>query len=89
MPCGGCAVVVKEFRGFHLRWVRRLITITIEPWTSRQRIIRKVVWVLEWVPVQMIKTITVKCCSEGKSKTHIEKKVIVDRELQNFWRHYC
>lgn len=85
VECGGCGVVVKEFRGLQLYFVPRLITKTIEPWTSRQRIIRRIVWVLVWVPVQMIKTITVKCCGD-KPVTHIDKRVVRDHELMNFWR---
>ncbi len=88
VPCGGCAVIVKEFRGMHLRWVRRVLTYYVEPWYSRRRLIKKVVWILEWVPVQMIKTITVKCNGDKGSKTFIDKKVVVDDELQHFWRHF-
>ena len=85
IPCGGCAIVIKEFRGLQLRRVLRRITKVIEPWFSRRRIIYRWVWVLEWVPVEVIKTITVKCCCDTHDP-HISKRVVLDRELINFWR---
>ncbi len=85
IECGGCGVVVKEFRGLQLRRRRLVLTRVIEPWFSRRRIIKFVVWVLEWVPAQLIKTISVRCCGDH-TKTHIEKKVVLDRELMTFWR---
>jgi len=88
IPCGGCGAVVKEFRGLQLRRRRRVITRTIEPWTARAKIIKEVVWVLEWVPAQLIKTITVKCDCDGKSTTYVDKKVVLDEELMTFWRNY-
>ena len=79
-------MVVKEFRGLQLRRVLRRITKVIEPWTSRARIIFRWIWVLEWVPVEYIKTVCVKCCCDDK-KTHIEQnKVVLDRGIINFWR---
>ncbi len=85
VECGGCAVVIKEFRGLQLRLVLRLLTTVIEPWFARRRIINTWVWVLEWVPVQVIKTITVKCgCDDGATK--VTKTTVLDRELINFWR---
>lgn len=80
----GCGVVVKEFRGLQLVWRARLITRTIEPWTSRARIIRKIVWVLEWVPVQFIKTISVDCHGQPRIRT----KTVRDHTLMTFWRGY-
>ena len=85
VECGGCAVVVKEFRGLQLRLVLRRITKVLEPWTSRARIIYRWVWVLEWVPVEVIKTISVRCCCDDK-RAHITKQVVLDRELSSFWR---
>lgn len=85
IECGGCGAVVKEFRGLQLIRRKVIITRVIEPWFSRRRIIKVVVWVLEWVPAQMIKTITVRCCGDH-TKTHIDKQVVLDRELMNFWR---
>ena len=85
IECGGCGVVVKEFRGIQLIRRKVIATRVIEPYASRRRIITIVVWVLEWVPAQMIKTITVRCCGDH-TKTHIDKQVVLDRELMNFWR---
>jgi hypothetical protein len=85
VDCGGCATVIKEFRGLQLRRVLRRITKVIEPWFSRRRIIYQWVWVLEWVPVEVIKTITAKCCCDHE-RPHISKQVVLDRELINFWR---
>ena len=85
VECGGCGTVVKEFRGLQLRRRRVVITRVIEPWFSRRRIIKIVVWVLEWVPAQMIKTISVRCCGDH-TKTHIDKQIVLDRELMTFWR---
>jgi hypothetical protein len=85
VECGGCGVVIKEFRGLQLRLVLRLMTTVIEPWFPRRRIINTWVWVLEWVPVEVIKTITVKCgCDDGATK--VTKTTVLDRELINFWR---
>ena len=85
VECGGCGVMIKEFRGWQLRWVLRRITRWVEPWSSRRRLVFRWVWVLEWVPAQLIKTITVRCCSD-RPTTHIQQRVVLDRALMNFWR---
>lgn len=87
VECGGCAVIVKEFRGLQARWVLRRLTRVVEPWTSRARIINRWVWVIEFVPVEFIKTITVHCCGKP-STTDVSKTVVLDRELLTFWRCY-
>lgn len=87
VECGGCAVVIKEFRGLKLYRVKKIITRIIEPWTSRQRIINKEIWVLEWRPAQYIKTITVKCCGDHPT-TEISHTQVVDEGLPCFWRNY-
>ncbi|WDE10620.1 hypothetical protein [Thalassomonas haliotis] len=87
VECGGCAVVIKEFRGLKLYRVKKIITRVIEPWTSRQRIINKEVWVLEWRHAQYIKTITVKCCCEHPV-TEVSHTEVVDKGLSTFWRNY-
>jgi hypothetical protein len=85
VECGGCGVVIKEFRGLQLRLVLRLVRIWVEPWFSRRRIINTWVWVIEWVPVEVIKTISVKCgCDDGGTK--VTKTTVLDRELISFWR---
>ncbi len=86
-PCG-CGVVVKEFRGLQLRWRRRRITTVIEPWASRATIVFRWVWVLEWVPVQYIKTITTHCECHGTGKTDVGVRVVRDLPLLTFWRGY-
>lgn len=87
VECGGCAVIVKEFRGLQARWVLRRLTRVVEPWTSRARIINRWVWVIEFVPVEFIKTITVHCCGKPGT-TDVSKRVVLDRELLTFWRCY-
>ncbi|MGI9596973.1 MAG: hypothetical protein ACR2QK_12480 [Acidimicrobiales bacterium] len=87
VDCGGCAVIVKEFRGLQARWVLRRLTKVIEPWTSRARIINRWVWLIEFVPVEFIKTITVHCCGKP-STTSVSKQIVLDRELMTFWRCY-
>ena len=87
VDCCGCGVTVKEFRGLQLIWRPRLITRTIEPWTSRARIIRKIVWVLEWVPVETIKTIIVSCERHGGHRTTVSQQVVRDSSLLTYWRH--
>src|SRR5260370_10337955 len=85
VECWGCGIVIKEFRGLQLRLVLRLVRKVIQPWFTRRRSINTWVWVLEWVPVQVIKTITVKCgCDDGGTK--VTKTTVLDRELSNFWR---
>lgn len=78
----GCGVLVKEFRGVMLVWRARIITEWIEPWYSRRRLIKKIVWVLEWVPVQFIKKISVDCRGEPQ----VEMRTVGDYALMNFWR---
>lgn len=87
VECGGCAVTVKEFRGLQARWVLRRITVVVEPWFSRARIVNRFVWVIEWVPVEFIKTIATKCCGDTP-RTTVSRQTVLDRQLQTFWRCY-
>lgn len=86
VECCGCGVSIKEFRGIQLIWRPRLIVRWIEPWTSRARIVRKIVWVLEWVPVETIKTISVTCERHGGHETTVKSTVVRDSSLMTYWR---
>ena len=86
VDCCGCGVSIKELRGIQLIWRPRLIVRSIEPWTSRARIIRKIVWVLEWVPVETIKTISVTCERHGGHETTVKSTVVRDSSLMTYWR---
>lgn len=52
----------------------------VEPWFSRRRIINRFVWVIEWVPVEFIKTISTRCCGDGPNTT-VTTRTVLDREL--------
>ncbi len=87
VECGGCAVTVKETRGLQARWMLRRITTVVEPWFSRRRIINRFVWVIEWVPVEFIKTIAVRCCGDRPTTT-VTTQTVLDRGLLDLWRCY-
>lgn len=87
VECGGCAITVKESRGLQARWVLRRITTVIEPWFSRRRIVNRFVWVIEWVPVEFIKTIATRCCGDTPQTT-VTTQTVLDRDLMTFWRCY-
>jgi len=61
-----------------------MIARVIEPCFSRRLIIKVIVWVLDWVSVQVIKTITVSC--KGQSSVNIQTA----RECpqMTLWRGY-
>ena len=82
-----CMRVVKETDGLGLKVTWRVITVTLEPWTARARFAQKRVWVLEWVPKEIIKTITY--CNEFQRITRtITIEVIEEPQKLHLWRFF-
>lgn len=88
---GECAVVFKETRGMMLRLHFHRITVVTDPWVSTfgvPRGTRIPIWTISWVPSEYGKEWNI-CNPEGTGivKT-VTQRVVQDRPLEFFWRHY-
>jgi len=84
---GECTAIVKEIQGVKVILRPTFMPIWQEPWYSRAQIIGwTVVWVIDFIPAEFVKTLSY-CNIDGKSiTTNYEIDVIIERELTHFWR---
>ena len=84
---GECTAIVKEIQGVKVIVRPTFEPIWQEPWYARAKMIGwQVVWVLEFIPAEFVKTISY-CNVDGKSITmDYDIDIIVERELTHFWR---
>lgn len=85
---GECMIVVKETNGLGLKVTWRWIPIYVEPWTNRQQVVGfKRVWLLEWVPKEIVKTITY-CNKVQQVRQTIRIQVIEEPQVLQLWRYF-
>ena len=89
------ALVVKEIQGVKVVVSPRVVPIWVEPWFARATIIgTRTVWVWEFVPAEMIKTISFANVAvdpgdpdAGREiRTDVDIQVILERQLLHFWQ---